>query len=246
MRIKHHYISVPLTAAHIAQLAAISPRSSPIEYLAIENSSIPSKHIAMILHCIKALKELRLVFVETKYTGMRTHSRDNIPALHYPTLARAIMEHSASLESLNIHNNMSLEPQIYCTAAAGCLRLRRVCNLQYLSTNVVTLYRDETTDNRRNSEIFNRLPRGIRRLDLDVYEPAWPYYRCPKPALLSLASDCARRYPLLKEIRILRKNSDEQGSWKAFLRAFREIEIAFQSQGVAVKFYHGHGMGMST
>ncbi len=225
---------------YIKRLAAFPPRSSLIEDLCIEDNRIHSKTVAMILRCIKSVKGFHLTFIENRRGDVKYLQQERrrilaeygTPTLHYPTLIRAIMMHAESLESLKIHSDSSLEPQLYYTAGAGCLHLRRLRNLQYLSTDVVTLYRDETTNPERKCALFNTLPPSIRQLDLDMYEPVWPYFRDPKPALLSLAMSCSHKYPLLKEIGIVRK----RGSRWASRTAFREIKDVFQSQGVAFKF----------
>lgn len=220
--------------AQIAQLAKLPPRSSPIEYLHIENSSIHSKHVAMILRSMKALKELRLVFTPFRCAGSTAISECNeyrVPAVHYPTLSGAITTHYESLENLTLHSDLSLPPHIYYSAAVGCLQLQKVRDLQYLRTDVVTLYHDGTY------ELFNPLPPNIRRLDLDTYEPLWPYYRCPKASLLSIATDCAQKHPLLKEMRILRHTTNGLATWRAFFRIFGVVERAFESQRVTIKFY---------
>ncbi|KAI4646689.1 hypothetical protein J4E93_004912 [Alternaria ventricosa] len=229
--------------ARYAQLARMPPRSSPIEYLHIENSAIHSKHVAMILRCIKNLKDFSLTFTGTRTDPLAIsraiyeHNGYGVPALHYPALNGAIMEHSNSLESLTLQTNLSHEPNIYNTAAAGCLRLQQVRNLKYLRTDIVTLYRDETTNpDRQQHEIFNSLPPGIRRLDLDMYEPTWPYFRCPKAALMSLAMDCAQKYPLLKDVRVLRHTTHESKLWGAFSKVCKEVENAFEVQGVTIRF----------
>jgi len=228
--------------ARCAQLARLPPRSSPIEYLHIDNSAIHSKHVAMILRSIKNLKDFSLTFAGTRTEpsisrAIYEHNGYGVPALHYPTLLGAIMEHSTSLDSLTLQTSLSHEPNIYNTATAGCLRLQQVRNLEYLRTDIVTLYRDETTNpDRQQHEIFNSLPPGLRRLDLDMYEPTWSYFRCPKAALMSLAMACAQKYPLLKDVRVLRHTTRKSKLWGAFSMVLKEVENAFEAQGVTIRF----------
>jgi len=241
-RFNHGVVGMGNLLTRYAQLATIPPRSSPIEYLHIENSAIHSKHVAMILRSIKNLKHFSLTFARTRTEpsisrAIYEHNGYGVPALHYPTLHGAIMEHSKSMESLTLQTNLSHEPNIYNTAAAGCLRLQQARNLEYLRTDIVTLYRDETTNpDRQQHEIFNSLPPGLRRLDLDMYEPTWPYFRCPKAALMRLAMDCAQKYPLLKDVRVLRHTTHGSKLWGAFSKVLKEVESAFEAQGVTIRF----------
>jgi hypothetical protein len=187
-----------------------------------------------ILSCIKALKELRLVFVDTKFFE-RTRppvTEYGAQALHYPTLVEAIMMHGESLERLAVHNDSSTVPKLYYATIPGCLHLRQLSNLRYLSTDVQILYLDETADSKRQYEFFETLPPNIRRLDLDMHEPLWPYFTYPKPVLKAFAKECAHTHPLLKEIGIVKYCGSKHG----FQSGFREIEDVFNTQGVTVTF----------
>jgi hypothetical protein len=159
-----------------------------------------------MLRCIKVLKEFRLVFIENRiFERMRPPvTAYGAHVLHCSTLVEAMMMHSEYLGRLTVHNDSYIVPKSHYAAMAGCLRLHQLSKFKIL----VMTYRCYILTKPRTQTGSTSSARpylaNIRRLDLDMHEPMWPYFVNPKPVLGSFAKKYVQSHPLLKEMGIVR------------------------------------------
>ncbi|KAF2689253.1 hypothetical protein K458DRAFT_400048 [Lentithecium fluviatile CBS 122367] len=216
----------------------VSPRSSPLENLYVQNSYIDSQSLAQIIHSIHSLRLFCFDFDNSVRNLSYTLYDDEFPELHYPTLAAALLEHSETLEQLSIADNADPELSDVFSVDKGTLgslrSLDKVCIMDVDLSCFGGVDFDEETllADVRPANLASNLPANLQYLDLNIdiedeenlrYEEFWR-----KQILDDLLNNFESSLPRLKEVRLSRK---EEGEIKVD-EIILDRTVAFAEKGV--------------
>jgi hypothetical protein len=225
---------------------AVSPRTSPLKNLYVENSYIDSKSLAQMIGSVKALRLFCFDFDNSVRNGAYTLYDDDIPELHYPTIATALLEHKDSLEQLSICDNAYPELNEIFDIDAGSLgSLRTLHKVRVLDIDIdcfggIDVDYDDiagTLDTTiRPAMLADNLPSSLEQLDINLteddssdYEVFW--FR----SLEMLASSMKTRLPALKEVGVSRKGLGEVETGDHLVR----LQERYAKEGVKLSIAKG-------
>jgi hypothetical protein len=224
----------------------VGPRSSSIENLYVENSYIDSKSLAQLVGSIRALRLFCFEFDNSVRNGAYTLYDDEFPELHYPSIAKAVLEHKDSLQQLCISDITDPELNEIFNMDPGSLgSLRDLHKVRIMDVDLECFggvdidFDIETNGNEdgkfttviRPANLAENLPPSLERLDLtlneecdDMYEAFWV------DCLAELAKTIKTSLPVLKEVRVSRK--DLGGIWRRLEPELDQVSQLFVNADV--------------
>jgi len=225
---------------------AVSPRTSPLENLYVENSYIDSKSLAQMIGSVKALRLFCFDFDNSVRNGAYTLYDDDIPELHYPTIATALLEHKDSLEQLSICDNADPELNEIFDIKAGTLgSLRTLHKVRVLDIDIdcfggIDVEYDDivgTLDTTiRPAMLADNLPSGLEQLDINLAEDENSDYEVFWVSSLEMLAPLLKtRLPALKEVGVSRKGLGEVEIEEYLVR----LQERFAKEGVKLTIAKG-------
>jgi hypothetical protein len=225
---------------------AVSPRTSPLENLYVENSYIDSKSLAQIIGSVKALRLFCFDFNNSFLNGLHTMYDEMDPELHYPTVAMALLQHKDTLEQLSISDNADPElNEIFDTNTGSLGSLRDLHKVRVLDVDIecfggIDVDYDEVdgtvSTTTRPAMLADNLPSGLEQLEINLGEEEdvaselfWV------DSLKDLVGTVKTRLPALKEVGVSRKGFNEVCVEENLVR----LQNRFAKEGVKLSFASG-------
>jgi hypothetical protein len=226
--------------------SSVPPRSSPVEKLYIGNSYIDSKPLACLIRSIQALQGFCFDFDDAVRNESYTLYETDVPELHYPALATALLEHKDTLEELGINDNSDphlnemyeidpeslgslhelykvrvLDVDLECFGGVD-VDFNQGADVEHLFTTVV-----------RPADLAQNLPAALEQLTLTINEECdTPYERFWINSLEDLAKTVRTSLPALKRINVQRRDGcgirpENETDVERLVQMFADADVQF-------------------